>query len=166
MATLKEAIQSSRNPPSPRKLFKKLESLRIFDIATRGHKESQKAVQREHINLFMQLRNLRSDAIPVFPRVKNESTADFVDRAHNWLVKNFRLNRAEQQPPENETNIEWSRIMNKQGIATALGLDSVYKLNMLKDEGIYEIRKVGKKRQSWQIRIDKLDKYLQQKLRL
>ena len=63
-----------------------------------------------------------------------------------------------------------SKITSKQVIATALGLTSVYKLNTMIEQGVYDVRpvigKTGKKtRQSWQIRIDKLPSDIQKKLK-
>ena len=54
--------------------------------------------------------------------------------------------------------------MPKQEIATALGLSSVYKLNELVKAGIYDVKQIGKNRQDWQIRIDKLEESIQKKL--
>ncbi len=46
--------------------------------------------------------------------------------------------------------IEWSRVMSKMTIATALGVPSVEKLNLMVKVGTYLLRQAGN-RQSWQI---------------
>ena len=57
----------------------------------------------------------------------------------------------------------WSKIMTKGAIAIAVGVETVHKLNVMVENGTYEIRNAGN-RESWQIRIDKLDPLLQKKL--
>jgi len=65
---------------------------------------------------------------------------------------------------EQKVKLQWSKIMSKQEIATALGLPGVYKLNKLCEAKVYEVKQVAGMRESWQIRIDKLDDSLQKKL--
>jgi hypothetical protein len=76
----------------------------------------------------------------------------------------FVVDYAKRKLKDKAKEKKWSRIMSKQEIATALRLSSVYKLNELAEQGIYEVRQASKKRQDWQIRIDKLDKSIQKKL--
>jgi hypothetical protein len=58
----------------------------------------------------------------------------------------------------------WSRPMTKNDIITVLHLDSIHKLNQLVEHGFHSVKQVGNNRQSWQIRIDKLESDIQKKL--
>jgi len=88
----------------------------------------------------------------------------------NWLhilelIESENLTGSDKEKTAQNIEGEWSKIMSKQEIATALGLSGVYKLNILvKTAKLYEIRQSGN-RESWQIRIDKLDDSLQKKLK-
>lgn len=61
--------------------------------------------------------------------------------------------------------LKWSRPMTKSQIITALRLDSVYKLNALLVAKTYKLKQVGTNRQLWQIRIENLDRDIQEKLK-
>ena len=76
-----------------------------------------------------------------------------------------RKNKTDKVLDKGASKPEWSMVMSKANLATALSLDSVYKFNTLVEGGIYEIRQVGESRESWQVRIDKLSKHYQEKLR-
>ena len=84
---------------------------------------------------------------------------------HAWTMDALRKMNEKPKTSISNEQPEFSRIMSKQEMATALGLSSVYKLNVLIEEAVYEVERVGENRQSWQIRIDKLDKSLQKKLK-
>jgi hypothetical protein len=91
--------------------------------------------------------------------------------AATWVVNTKRYlqnptkKSTESHKPSNDKLPEWSKIMSKQEITTALGLSSVYKLNTLIEQKVYEVKQVGKNRQSWQIRIDKLPGDIKKKLK-
>ena len=123
------------------------------------------AILQQQVALAIQQRGaeLRAkyDGDPVPPAIPNTILGQ-----RDWLTDYKRCSQMKAKKVFDEKSAErrWSKIMSKQEIATGLGLVSVYKLNTMIREGTYEINSAGN-RQSWQIRIDKLDDSLQQKFK-
>ena len=191
MATKKQTIvkfqpEPVEFQPSPRKIIENIGKLRRLLLSYEGCKKFKQTesikkieaiIQKEGGILFAQLRNLRSETIPVFLcGTKDETIDEFLDRAHNFCVDIITKIEAalpkekaavlpakhwQEKIAQTATERELSNPMSKSTMMTALKMHGYKKFNAFAKK--YEIQRAGS-RQLWQIRLDTMDKATRQKL--